>query len=80
VLSFCLPETLARVGGSLALILQREYIAEPRAGEYEHVTTARNAEWPPEFPRRPRRTEHTIPDFLSPEAPPNRLDILRSLA
>jgi hypothetical protein len=32
-----------------------------------------------ELLRRPRRTANTIPDFLSPNAPPNRLDILRGL-
>jgi hypothetical protein len=40
----------------------------------------RVAEWPVKFLRRPRRTARTIPDFLSPNAPPNRLDILRGLA
>ena len=73
-------ETLAKVEDPLVLILQREHINEPSPGEYEHVTTERNAEWPPEFLSRPRRTERTIPDFLSPDAPPNRLDILRGLA
>ena len=39
----------------------------------------RLAEWPVEFFRRPKRTPRTIPDFLSPDAPPNRLAILRGL-
>lgn len=64
----------------LALIRQREYIAEPSTGEYLHVRQERITEWPVEFLRRPRRTENTIPDFLSPNAPANRLDILRGLA
>jgi putative acetyltransferase len=64
----------------LALIRQREYITEPNPGEYLHVKEERIAEWPVEFLRRPRRTENTIPDFLSPDAPANRLDILRGLA
>jgi hypothetical protein len=37
----------------LALILQREYIAEPRPGEYHHVRKERVTEWPVEFLRRP---------------------------
>jgi hypothetical protein len=64
----------------LALIRQLEYIAEPAPGEYRHVKDVRIAEWPVEFLRRPRRTPNTIPDFLSPDAPKNRLDILRGLA
>lgn len=64
----------------LALIRQLEYIAEPNPGEYRHVKEERITEWPVEFLRRPRRTPNTIPDFLSPNAPSNRLDILRGLA
>jgi hypothetical protein len=73
-------ETLAEVEDPLVLILQREHLNERSPGEYEHVLTERMTEWPPEFLTRPRRTETTIPDFLSPDAPPNRLDILRGLA
>ncbi|MEO0423027.1 MAG: GCN5 family acetyltransferase, partial [Pseudomonadota bacterium] len=64
----------------LALVLQREYIDEPTPGQYEHVRAERITEWPVEFLSRPRRTPSTIPDFLSPNAPANRLDILRGLA
>jgi hypothetical protein len=64
----------------LALIRQCEYIKEPSPGEYLHIKEERVAEWPVEFLRRPRRTQHTIPDFLSPNAPANRLDILRGIA
>lgn len=64
----------------VALILQREYIDEPSPGKYIHVRKRRVAEWPVEFLFRPRRTKSTIPDFLSPTAPDNRLDILRGLA
>ena len=46
---------------------------------YEHVTEERLTEWPPEFLSRPRRTPRTIPDFLAPDAPANRLDIIRGL-
>lgn len=67
-------------GEPLALIRQLEYIAEPNPGEYRHIKEERLAEWPVEFLRRPRRTPNTIPDFLSPNAPANRLDILRGLA
>lgn len=63
----------------LALILQREYIDEPEPGKYVHIKEERITEWPVEFLSRPRRTENTIPDFLSSDAP-NRLDILRGLA
>lgn len=64
----------------LALIQQLEYIDEPEPGEYRHVKESRVTEWPPEFLQRPRRTPNTIPDFLSPDARANRLDILRGLA
>jgi hypothetical protein len=63
----------------LALIQQEEYLDEPERGRYVHVQAQRIAEWPVEFLRRPRRTARTIPDFLAPDAPPNRLDILRGL-
>jgi putative acetyltransferase len=63
----------------LALIRQVEYIEEPTPGEYRHMRELRIAEWPVEFLHRPRRTPKTIPDFLSPSAPKNRLDILRGL-
>ena len=64
----------------LALIRQREYISEPKPGEYLHIKQERITEWPVEFLSRPRRTQNTIPDFFSPDAPSNRLDILRGLA
>jgi hypothetical protein len=64
----------------LALVLQREYIDEPEPGTYLHVAEERITEWSVEFLSRPRRDERTIPDFLAPDAPPNRLDILRGLA
>ena len=63
----------------LALVRQDEYIEEPEPGQYVHATAVRVTEWPVEFLRRPRRTTSTIPDFLSPDAPSNRLDILRGL-
>ena len=64
----------------LALVLQREHINETKPGVFEHVTTERITEWPPVFLSRPQRTARTIPDFFAPDAPPNRLDILRGLA
>ena len=64
----------------LALVLQREYISEEKPAQYVHVKEERVTEWPVMFLSRPRRTPNTIPDFLSPNAPPNRLDILRGLA
>ena len=63
----------------LALVLQEEYIDEREDGQYLHVKERRLTEWPVEFLKRPRRTADTIPNFLSPTAPPNRLDILRGL-
>ena len=64
----------------LALVLQREYISEPEPGHYIHVKEERITEWPVEFLTRPRRTDSTIPEFMSPNAPSNRLDILRGHA
>lgn len=61
----------------LALILQKEYIDEPEPGHYIHMREERITEWPVAFLSRPRRTEFTIPDFLAPNAPSNRLAILR---
>jgi len=63
----------------LALILQQEYIDEPAPGQYIHKVEKRVTEWPVEFLKRPRRNSDTIPNFLSPNAPANRLDILRGL-
>ena len=64
----------------LALILQREYISEPEPGQYIHMKEERIAAWPVKFLTHPRRTERTIPDFMSADAPTNRLEILRGLA
>lgn len=64
----------------IALVLQLEYIDEPEVGKYVHVKQERLTEWPVTFLTRPRRTKNTIPDFLSPNAPENRLDILRGLS
>jgi hypothetical protein len=64
----------------LALILQEEYISEPRPGNYIHIKEQRVTEWPVEFLSRPRRSQNTIPDFFSPNAPINRLEILRGQA
>ncbi|MEM8808092.1 MAG: GCN5 family acetyltransferase [Cyanobacteria bacterium P01_G01_bin.38] len=63
----------------IALVLQEEYIDEPEPKKYIHVKENRITEWPVQFLSRPRRTKNTIPDFLSPYAPANRLDILRGL-
>ncbi len=65
---------------SLALVLQREHINKPRPGVFEHVTQERITEWKVEWLSRSRRTASTIPDFLSVDAPPNRLEILRGEA
>lgn len=64
----------------LVLIRQRQHINEPEPGRYIHVKKPRLTEWPVEFLSRPRRDRYTIPNFLSPTAPDNRLDILRGVA
>jgi putative acetyltransferase len=66
--------------GPLALIVQEEFIDEPSPGEFRHVKERRIAEWPVEFLSRPRRTAQTIEDFFAPDAPPNRLAIVRGQA
>ncbi len=63
----------------LALVLQEEYINELSPRNYVHVKEKRITEWPVEFLKRPKRNANTIPNFLSPYAPNNRLDILRGL-
>jgi len=63
----------------LALVLQEEYIEEPEPGKYIHMKEQRLTEWPPNFLSRPKRTARTIPNFLSLDAPSNRLDILKGL-
>ncbi len=73
-------DSIDEVEDPLALIFQREHINEPKPGEYEHVKEERITEWPPEFLQRPRRTGRTIPDFFAPDAPANRLDIIRGIA
>ena len=42
--------------------------------------SSRGTEWPVEFLSRPKRTPNTIPDFLAPDAPANRVEILRGTA
>jgi hypothetical protein len=64
----------------LALVCQEEFIDELEDGTYVHVKEQRLTEWPVKFLSRPKRTPNTITDFLSPDAPVNRLDILRGLA
>lgn len=60
----------------LALILQREYIDEPRPGVLVHVKKPRITEWPVKFLTRPRRTAETIPSILAASASTSRLDTL----
>lgn len=64
----------------LALIRQNEYIDEPETGNYVHKKEERIAEWPVEFLSRPKRTASTIPNFMAPDAPSNKLDIIRGEA
>lgn len=64
----------------MVLILQEEYIAEPEPGHYIHMREQRITEWQVVWLKRSRRTAQTIPAFMSPDAPSNRLEILRGLA
>jgi hypothetical protein len=52
------------------LILQRDWIAEEEPGEYVDRSDERIAELRLDFLSRSRRTDATIPSFLSPAAPP----------
>lgn len=63
----------------LALIQQLEHINEPEPGVYVHVKEPRMTEWPVDFLRRPKRTPDTIPAFFAPDAPANRVDVIRGL-
>lgn len=54
-------------------------VKDPEPEKHVHVKEQRISEWPVEFPSRPKRSERTIPGFMSPDAPSNRLDILRGL-
>lgn len=65
---------------TIALILQKEYVDEPKPGQYCHIKEERIAEWQVEFLKLPRRTENTISYLFSPNAPSNRLDVLRGIA
>jgi hypothetical protein len=64
----------------IALIRQKQYIDEVEPGKFLHVKKVRITEWPVEFLSRPKRNARTIPDFLSPNAPANRLEILHGTA
>jgi hypothetical protein len=63
----------------LALILQKEYIDEHEPGQFIHMKERRITEWPVQFLSRPRRDKNTLPNFFAPDAPSNRLDIIRGL-
>lgn len=63
----------------LALVLQAEYIEEPKPGQFVHVTKQRLTEWQVDFLRRPKRTANTLPAFFAPDAHSNRVDIIRGL-
>jgi len=78
--AFAYSQSNAGCAAPLALILQKEYIDEPEPEQYVHVIEERITEWPVAFLARPRRTQNTIPNFLAPNAPPNRLAILRGEA
>ena len=63
----------------LALVLQEEYINQPQPGSYVHIKEQRLTEWPVEFLNRLKRNNQSIPNFMSPDAPADRLDIIRGL-
>jgi len=73
-------EATAGAEEPIALVLQREFIDESEPGVFVHVVRERVAEWAVSFLSRPRRDHRTIPDFFSPSAPSNRLEIIRGLA
>lgn len=73
-------EQTAGAEAPLALVRQIEHINEPEAGVYVHVKEPRITEWQVEWLKQPKRTEKTIPAFFAPDAPANRLDVLRGLA
>lgn len=77
--AFAFSEETEGAEEPLALVLQEEFLDEPEPGQYIHVKERRITEWPVEFLSRPKRTKDTIPNFLRPDAPANRLDILRGL-
>lgn len=66
--TFAEAEAAAReipgAGEPLALVLQREYIAEDKPGAYQHVRRERVTEWPVESrqscPRRPVRPRDLV--------------------
>jgi putative acetyltransferase len=62
----------------LALVQQLEHINEPEAGVYVHVKEPQITEWQVKWLGRPKRTASTIPAFFAPDAPVNRLDIVRA--
>jgi hypothetical protein len=64
----------------LALILQEEHNNQPEPGTYQHIKLKRLTEWPVSFLKRPKRNYTTISDFLPPDAPAKKLDILRGIA
>jgi putative acetyltransferase len=78
--AFAFSEQTPGAEPPLALIRQLEYIDEPEPGVYAHIKEPRVTEWPVAFLRRSKRTDETIPAFFAPDAPANRLDILRGLA
>ncbi len=78
--AFSFSEKTVGADEPIALVWQEEHINEPEPGKFIHVKEDRLTEWPVAFLSRPKRTEKTIPDFMSPSAPNNRLDILRGKA
>lgn len=68
-----------KAGGGYVWDAVLEY-DEPVPGQYFHVREERITEWPVAFLSRPQRDAFTIPEFLAPDAPSNRLEILRGLA
>jgi len=60
-------------------VLEYRVWCSPHDGEYVHNKERRLTECPVELLNRPRRTSDTISQFLSADAPSNRLDISRGL-
>jgi uncharacterized caspase-like protein len=61
----------------LVLVRQRQSIDEPTPGVYVHVKKVRITEWRVEWLSQSRRTPGMLRAFFAPDAPANRLELLR---
>lgn len=61
----------------LVLVRQRQSIDEPTPGVYVHVKKVRITEWRVEWLSQSRRTPGMLRAVFAPDAPANRLELLR---